>query len=167
MAQLLRCHNGNLLSLRVLAWRRMDFCGLGSDQWSAGLHCLCNEAQELEASFPSGIPHDCSRRRDNARTVRFIFVPGCMACLLGNAEFPVSGEFSREAVRSIAHFVISHRGIGLRLTVALGICWFMPNSKTMEERFHPTALRLIASAGLMLLCLMEMNKVVQFLYFQF
>ena len=103
--------------------------------------------------------------------MRVLFVsssfPDAWHVYSGMLNFRSLGSSLGEAVRSIAHFVISHRGIGLRLTVALGICWFMPNSKTMEERFHPTALRLIASAGLMLLCLMEMNKVVQFLYFQF
>ena len=103
--------------------------------------------------------------------MRVLFVsssfPDAWHVYSGMLNFRSLGSSLGEAVRSITHFVISHRGIGLRLTVALGICWFMPNSKTMEERFHPTALRLIASAGLMLLCLMEMNKVVQFLYFQF
>ena len=53
------------------------------------------------------------------------------------------------------------------LVLGICICWFLPNSKTLTEKFRPKLLNAIYASALMLICLLQMNKVVQFLYFQF
>ena len=39
--------------------------------------------------------------------------------------------------------------------------------KKLTDKFRPTLLNAVYASALMLICLMQMNKVVQFLYFQF
>ena len=53
------------------------------------------------------------------------------------------------------------------LLIGLFICWFLPNSKTMQEKFRPTWKSAIYAAILLIACITQMNQVVQFLYFQF
>lgn len=59
--------------------------------------------------------------------------------------------------------------ISLLITLVVGmfICWFMPNSKQLQEKFKPTYLKVIAIGILMVICIVNMNKVATFLYFQF
>ncbi len=64
-------------------------------------------------------------------------------------------------------FIKWHKSAGLRLLIGVAICWFLPNSKTMGEKFKPSVRTMLFAAVLMLICFMNMNKVVQFLYFQF
>ena len=70
-------------------------------------------------------------------------------------------------LKSVVKFVMYHKSIGWLPAVGLFICWFLPNSKTMTEKFKPTLLNALFSITLMLACVVQMNKVVQFLYFQF
>lgn len=53
------------------------------------------------------------------------------------------------------------------LLVAMGICWFAPNSNTMLEKFKPGVKYAVFIAVLLALSIMSMNKVAAFLYFQF
>lgn len=53
------------------------------------------------------------------------------------------------------------------LILGIGICWFAPNSNEMTEKFKPTYKNMILIAILFALAISQMNKVVQFLYFQF
>ena len=85
----------------------------------------------------------------------------------GMLNFRSLGASAKEADSSIWYFVKWHRSSGLRLLVGTGICWFLPNSKYMGEHFSPRLRNMLFAAILMLLCFMNMNKVVQFLYFQF
>lgn len=68
---------------------------------------------------------------------------------------------------SVWHFISIHRSSGLRLVIGIIICWFLPSSKTMTEKFKVNIWTAIYAGILMLLCITQMNKVVQFLYFQF
>ena len=56
---------------------------------------------------------------------------------------------------------------GLILLIGILICWFAPNSREIMEKFKINKKTAIIAAILMFLCLINMNKVVQFLYFQF
>lgn len=85
----------------------------------------------------------------------------------GLVNFASLGNGLREWAASVWQFISWHRSSGLRLAVGIFICWFLPNSKTMAERFRPNARTMLYALVLMLLCIMQMNKVVQFLYFQF
>lgn len=51
--------------------------------------------------------------------------------------------------------------------VGLGICWFLPTTKKLTERFRTNWLYLLYAAVLLIVCICSMDKVVQFLYFQF
>lgn len=53
------------------------------------------------------------------------------------------------------------------LLIGLFICWFLPNSKTMQEKFRPTWKSALYAAILLIACITQMNQIVQFLYFQF
>lgn len=68
---------------------------------------------------------------------------------------------------SVGHFISIHKSSGLRLVIGIIICWFLPSSKTMTEKFKVNIWTAIYAGILMLLCITQMNKVVQFLYFQF
>lgn len=68
---------------------------------------------------------------------------------------------------SVGHFISIHKSSGLRLVIGIIICWFLPSSKTMTEKFKANIWTAIYAGILMLLCITQMNKVVQFLYFQF
>ena len=85
----------------------------------------------------------------------------------GMLNFGSLGKSLSQAAGTIWHFIIWHKSSGLRLVIGLAICWLMPNSKAMAERFRPSAKTLVFSAALLLICIVQMNKVVQFLYFQF
>ena len=102
---------------------------------------------------------------------RVLFVansfPDVWSVYRGMVNFGSLGGSFREALSEIWHFIRWHRSSGLRLLIGTGICWFLPNSKHMGETFRPAWKNMLFAAALMLLCLMQMNKVVQFLYFQF
>lgn len=51
--------------------------------------------------------------------------------------------------------------------VGLAICWFLPTTKSISDKFKPNAKYLIYAAVLLIICICNMDKVVQFLYFQF
>ena len=68
---------------------------------------------------------------------------------------------------SVGHFISIHKSSGLRLVIGIIICWFLPSSKKMTEKFKANIWTAIYAGILMLLCITQMNKVVQFLYFQF
>ena len=67
---------------------------------------------------------------------------------------------------SVGHFISIHKSSGLRLVIGIIICWFLPSSKTMTEKFKVNIWTAIYAGILILLCITQMNKVVQFLYFQ-
>ncbi len=77
------------------------------------------------------------------------------------------GASLKGAVSRILFFVKWHKESELRLLIGLVICWFLPNSTQMGERFKPTWKNMLFAAVLLIICLVNMNKVVQFLYFQF
>ena len=85
----------------------------------------------------------------------------------GMLNFASLGKNPVEWIKSVWHFIIWHKSSGLRLAAGVVICWFLPNSKTMAEKFKTNVWTMLYSAGLLFLCLIQMNKVVQFLYFQF
>lgn len=82
-------------------------------------------------------------------------------------NFSSLGSSFGEAVKSIGHFIMWHKSSGIVLVPAIITCWFLPNSQTMTEKFRPRAINAVYASCLMILCVMQMNKVVQFLYFQF
>lgn len=51
--------------------------------------------------------------------------------------------------------------------VGLFICWFLPTTKKMSEKFTTNWKYLLYAAVLLIVCICSMDKVVQFLYFQF
>ncbi len=64
-------------------------------------------------------------------------------------------------------FVKANGTCSVLLIVGLFICWCLPNSKSMQENFRPTWKNALYAAVLFVACFMQMNQVVQFLYFQF
>ena len=51
--------------------------------------------------------------------------------------------------------------------VGLAICWFLPTTQKISEKFKPNWKYLLYAAVLLIICILNMDKVVQFLYFQF
>ncbi len=85
----------------------------------------------------------------------------------GMLNFSSLGTTLQEGLNTIGAYLLDNQAGAIRLGIGLFICWFLPNSKKMTERFRPNIVNLIYAAVLMLVCLIQMNKVVQFLYFQF
>lgn len=58
--------------------------------------------------------------------------------------------------------------IPILCAVGLAICWFLPTTKTICEKYYKiNLLSLLYSSGLLAACLCNMDKVTTFLYFQF
>lgn len=71
-------------------------------------------------------------------------------------------------VANLTAFVAAKWKRGIILTVGICICWFgRKNSKQLEAEFAPTLKGGLIAFTLLALCLMNMNKVGVFLYFQF
>ena len=85
----------------------------------------------------------------------------------GMVNFASLGASPSAWLSSIIAFIREQRGAGVRFAFAVFVCWFLPNSKSMGEKFKPSWKTMLFAAVLMTLCTFEMNKVVQFLYFQF
>ena len=85
----------------------------------------------------------------------------------GMLNFASLGIGLSAELSSVWNFVKWHKSSGLILVIGIIICWFLPNSKKMTEKFRPSLWTALYAGGLMLICVMQMNKVVQFLYFQF
>lgn len=85
----------------------------------------------------------------------------------GMVNFASLGSGLSEALAAVWNFVKWHKSSGLILVIGIIICWFLPSSKKMTEKFKPSVWTALYAGGLMLICVMQMNKVVQFLYFQF
>lgn len=85
----------------------------------------------------------------------------------GMVNFASLGSGLTAALSSVWNFVRWHKSSGLILVIGIIICWFLPSSKKMTEKFKPNLWTALYAGGLMLICVMQMNKVVQFLYFQF
>lgn len=85
----------------------------------------------------------------------------------GMVNFSSLGSGLSEALAAVWNFVKWHKSSGLILVIGIIICWFLPSSKKMTEKFKPSVWTALYAGGLMLICVMQMNKVVQFLYFQF
>lgn len=69
--------------------------------------------------------------------------------------------------KTILEFVLMHKLMGLYLVIGILICWFAPNSSQIMEKFKLSKKTVVIAAFLMFICLVNMDKVVQFLYFQF
>ncbi len=102
---------------------------------------------------------------------RVLFVSGTFTdawhVYRGMFNFASLGATAGEWARTIWHFVYWHKSSGLRLVIGIIICWFLPNTVQMGEKYKPKVINLLFAAGLFFLCVIQMNKVVQFLYFQF
>lgn len=57
--------------------------------------------------------------------------------------------------------------VGLVLLTGIVVCWVLPNSRELGDRFKPTVPTVVFAAGLLMLCVFRMGKTVSFLYFQF
>lgn len=64
-------------------------------------------------------------------------------------------------------FLYAQGNTGLILLLAVGICWFAPNTRQIMEKHENNRLTLAWAVFLMMLCIYNMSKVVPFLYFQF
>lgn len=79
--------------------------------------------------------------------------------LLASGVKPMLAEFGL--------FVLHHQKLGFLALISLGLCWFAPTTQQMAERFRPDWKHFLFAAVLLAVCLSRMNKVIQFLYFQF
>ena len=133
------------------------------------LVCIASWMKRANMSLPAWVAYPLTVL--GVVLCRVLFVSGSFTdawnVYRGMVNFSSLGTSLREAADSIWYFVSWHRSTGLRLVIGTAICWFLPNSKHMGETFRPTWKNMLFAAVLMVLCLINMNKVVQFLYFQF
>ena len=86
----------------------------------------------------------------------------------GMVNFASLGHGISGVFHTVAIFINHHKSIGLTCRIGLIICWFMPNTKSISDRFDTKKwYYLIYPAILLAICIFKMDKVVQFLYFQF
>ena len=85
----------------------------------------------------------------------------------GMLNFASLGGSFTEILRNAWNFTVAQGSNTLLLLLGLFICWFMPNSSQLAERFKPNWKSAAYAAVLLVVCIMQMNQVVQFLYFQF
>lgn len=85
----------------------------------------------------------------------------------GMVNFGSLGNSVYEIAQHVWGFVKGNASNSLLLLLGLFICWFLPNSRQMMEKFRPNWKSAVYAAVLLVLCIMQMNQVVQFLYFQF
>ncbi len=86
----------------------------------------------------------------------------------GMINFASLGSSISEIVHTVITFVTNHQTMGLTCLVGLFICWFMPTTKNISDKFTTKKwYYLVYAAVLLAICIYKMDKVVQFLYFQF
>lgn len=85
----------------------------------------------------------------------------------GMFNFGSLGSSLYEILRQCWGFVKANSTCSILLVIGLFICWCLPNSKEMQEKFKPGWKTAVFAAVLLTVCIMQMNQVVQFLYFQF
>ena len=76
-------------------------------------------------------------------------------------------NFSTLHLSAIKDALMDNWDMWLLNLFGLAICWFTPTTKKMTEHFKPNWKYLLYAATLLVICLLNMDKVVQFLYFQF
>lgn len=76
-------------------------------------------------------------------------------------------NFDSFSFHNLAAFFTENRDMWLLLFVGLAICWFAPTTKKLSEKFKTNWMYLAYSVTLLIICIFNMDKVVQFLYFQF
>ena len=136
---------------------------------NGALVCIASWMKRKNYSFPAWLAYPLTALGVVVCRVLFISDSFSMAkkVYAGMLNFGSLGHSAGEIIATVGKFVMWHKSSGLLFVVGLFICWFMPNSKSMEENFKPTVRNLIMAAGLLLICFINMNRVVQFLYFQF
>ena len=106
-----------------------------------------------------------------AALVRVLFVSNTFTdawnVYKGMLNFGSLGSSVYEVLQHGWGFVKGNAANTVLLLIGLFICWFLPNSGQMAEKFKPNWKTAVFSAVLLTACIMQMNQVVQFLYFQF
>lgn len=86
----------------------------------------------------------------------------------GMFNFASLGAGLSEAAHTVWTFIVNHQTMGLTCLIGLFICWFMPTTKDISDKFTTKKwYYLVYAAILLAICIFKMDKVVQFLYFQF
>ncbi len=73
----------------------------------------------------------------------------------------------RAALSGCLQFVLANKDLCLLAAGSLLLCWFAPTTQEMAKRFHPDWRHFLFAGILLAVCLSRMNRVVEFLYFQF
>jgi len=77
------------------------------------------------------------------------------------------GKKTASALSQMKSFVADNYKNLLIMNLSLLWCWFLPNSTQIGEKFRRTRISVVLTVLLLGACLLNMDKVVQFLYFQF
>ena len=85
----------------------------------------------------------------------------------GMLNFGSLGSSLYEVLQHAWGYVKANGMNSILLVIGLFICWCLQNSKEMAEKFNPSWKNAVFAAVLLTACIMQMNQVVQFLYFQF
>ena len=85
----------------------------------------------------------------------------------GLLNFSSLGGSISNILSNIFNFIIQNKECAITLLIGILICWFAPNSRQIMEKFKLSKKTVVVAATLMLICLANMERIVQFLYFQF
>lgn len=125
--------------------------------------CTASYMKRHNMKFPSVIAYPLTAL--GIVGTRVLFISNSFSAAL----WTVKGmfNFSSVSISSIGEFFYLNKRYGLILVIALIICWFFPNSREMSDRLLFSKKSAVLAAVLMGLAFLSMNKVVDFLYFQF
>ncbi len=76
-------------------------------------------------------------------------------------------NFSTLHLSTLKALIVDNYDMWLLTLAGLIICWFFPTTQKIAEKFKPNWKYLLYAATLLIICILNMDKVVQFLYFQF
>lgn len=96
---------------------------------------------------------------------RILFVSNTFA----DAGYVFKGlvNFSTLHLSTLKSLLINNWDNWLLTIAGLAICWFFPTTLKISEKFKTNWKYLLYAAVLLIICILNMDKVVQFLYFQF
>lgn len=134
---------------------------------NGALVCVASWMKRHEMSLPSVLAYPLTAL--GVILTRVLFISPTFAYARNVYKGMLNWEGLHEFFNTLQFLFAGNKAkvTALILIVGILICWLLPNSKELEERFKPTVLTGVFAAVLFLLCIFRMGSTSSFLYFQF
>lgn len=130
------------------------------------LVCIASYMKKNSMKFPSVIAYLLTGLGIILTRVLFISPTFNYALNVYRGMFNINLSFN-DAWNETIIMLKSDLKVSITLVIGILICWLLPNSKEMSERFKTNSVTLIFTSILIIICLFNMNHASSFLYFQF